>query len=109
MLKNDADVNKTGQKLLVGNCSEVMRKKSLAGNDNGKKAQKLGGFFKDFGKSWLNSKKIATKVINNRGKALEGKAKLVVQRFLEILRGLYLLSLMYYVPIVLLKDNIFEK
>ena len=80
----------------------------MAGNDNGKKAQKLGDFFKDFGKVMLNSRKIDTKVINNRGKALEEKAKIIVQRFLEILRGLYLLSLMYYVPIVLLKDNIFE-
>ena len=65
---------KTGKdtKLLVGKCMVCNRKKSMIVSDNTIKAEGLGSFFKNLGKTSSKAgKKIATNVLKNPGRALE--------------------------------------
>ena len=72
---------KTGReiKLLVGQCSICIRKKSMIVSDNTIEAEGLGSFFKNLGKiSAKTGKKLATNVFKNPGRALEIGAKVAI-------------------------------
>ena len=65
---------KTGReiKLLVGQCSNCNRNKSMIVSDNTIQAEGLGSFFKNLGRiSAKAGRKLATNVLKNLGRALE--------------------------------------
>ena len=71
------DITSKGSKVLIGYCSVCNRKKSMTVSDDTKKAEGLGDFFRNLGKKGLNvSKKMATKVLSNPGRALDLTAKI---------------------------------
>ena len=70
---------KTGReiKLLVGQCSICIRKKSMIVSDNTIQAKGLGSFFKSLGRiSAKAGKKLATNVLKNPGRALENTSNI---------------------------------
>ena len=70
---------KTGKevKLLVGQCMDCNRKKSMIVSDNVIQAEGLGSFFKNLGKiSSKAGKKLATNVLKNPSRALEIEANI---------------------------------
>ena len=70
---------KTGREinLLVGQCSNCNRKKSMIVGDNTIQAESLGDFFKNIGKiSAKAGKKLAKNVLSSPGRALDLTAKI---------------------------------
>ena len=71
-MKIFGDIASKGSKVLIGYCSISNRQKSMTVNDNTIRAEGLGSFFKNLGKiSAEASKKLATNVLKNPGRALE--------------------------------------
>ena len=76
-LKIYGDITSKGSKVLISYCSVCNRKNSMTVFDNTIKAEGLGDFFKNQGKTGLNvSKKTAKNVLSNPGRALELTAKI---------------------------------
>ena len=66
------DVTSKGSKVLIGFCSICNRKKSMTVSDNTIKAEGLGDFFKNIGKTSVKvGKKLAKNVLNNPSRALD--------------------------------------
>ena len=67
-----SDITSKGSKVLIGYCSIYNRKQSMKVIDNTIQAEGLSSFFKNLGKvSAKASKKLATNVLKNPGRALE--------------------------------------
>ena len=66
------DVTSNGRKMLIGSCAICKRKKSMIVSDNTIKAEGLGDFFKNLGKTSVKvGKKLAKNVLSNPSRALD--------------------------------------
>ena len=77
-------------KLLVGQCSICNRNKSMIVSDNNIKAEGLGSFFKNLGKTSAKAgKKLATNALKNPARFLEIGANVATAAASKILKQLY--------------------